>query len=193
MPTPIFPIDFNKIRIAFARELQKVCMLPANQVILSEGEIPDVPRPCKPYFSFKLITPAAKNGDDSKDNVLDAQGNSTTKWNSGGVRKMTVAFDCYGLSHEEAYNYMGLWQTALDLEDIQEDLRRAGIAVWTIGTVADLSQLLNTGYEGRAHMECTFGIAMNLVSDLGEEASVTVQGTVSLSGVGVKNISEDAP
>ena len=92
---------------------------------------------------------------------------------------MTVSFNCYGESHEEAYNYMQLWNSALDLENIQEDLRRAGIAVWVIGNVADLSQLLNTGYEGRAHMEVTFGIAVNLTSDLGamESVDVTVNGT----------------
>lgn len=92
---------------------------------------------------------------------------------------MTVSFQCYGNSHEEAYNYMSLWQTSLDLQNIQEILRSAGIAVWTIGTVADLSSLLNTGYEGRANMDCTFGLAFNLESDLGAIETVPVQGTIT--------------
>lgn len=169
-----FPIDFNNIRVTFAREIKKVTGLTA---IYAEPEVQHEPRPKKPYFTFKLTVPAAKSGDDSKD-VVYSGSTPTTVVNSGGVRKMTVVFDCYGKSHEEAYNYMGLWQTSLDLENIQEDFRAQGIAVWVIGDVADLSQLLNTGYEGRSHMECTFGIAMNLTSDLGEMDSGLVVGEI---------------
>lgn len=170
--------DFNEARVLFAREIQKVTALSQQRVILSEPEVQNEPRPPKPYFSFKMTVPAAKFGDDSKDPVLDKDGKSTTVINSGGVRRMSVSFDCYGRSHEEAYNYMLAWQCALDREDIQEDLRRQGIAVWIIGAVADLSQLLNTGYEGRSHMDCTFGFAVNTQSDLGEITDVPVTGTV---------------
>lgn len=171
--------DFNLARILFAREIQKVCALDQDRVILSEPEVQNEPRPAKPYFSFKMTTPATKFGDDSKDPVLDAQGVPTTVVNSGGVRMMTVSFDAYGRSHEEAYNYMLAWQCALDREDIQEDLRRQGIAVWQIGNVADLSQLLNTGYEGRSHMDCTFGYAVNTQSDLGAIEEAPIKGTVN--------------
>lgn len=175
-PNVTFPVDFNLKRKAFANEIQKVTGITA---VLEEGEAPNVPRPPKPYFSFKLINPADKSGDDSKQNVLDQFGQPTSIWNSGGVRKMTVSFNCYGRTHEEAYNYMSLWQTALDLENIQEDLRIAGIAVWVIGNVADLSKLLNTAYEGRAHMDCTFGIASNIQSDLGYMDTVTIDGAIN--------------
>ena len=170
--------DFNQARICFAREIVKVTALDQQNVILSEPEVQNEPRPPKPYFSFKFTTPAAKFGDDSKDQILDADDNPTDCVNSGGVRMMSVSFDCYGNTHEEAYNYMLAWQCALDREDIQEDLRRYGIAVWLIGTLADLSQLLNTGYEGRSHMDCTFGFAVNTQSDLGEIDTVPVQGQV---------------
>lgn len=185
-PTPTAPqparlpgIDFNTVRAAFAREIQRVSGLDQNRVVYKEAEAPNSPRPKPPYIAFKITTPSAKSGDDSKQNVLDSQGNGTTIWNSGGVRQMTVEFDCYGRSHEEAYNYMSLWQTALDLEDVQAILRQVGVAVWVIGTVADLSALLNTAYEGRAHMDCTFGIAMNLQSDLGAIEIVPVAGKVT--------------
>lgn len=174
-------IDFNLIRIAMVRCMQGVLPKQKNQPIpiaYAEPETQNVNRPDLPYFTFKFTTPAAKNGDDTKSWVLDDSGNPTSVVNSGGVRKMTVDFDCYGTSHEEAYNLMGTWQTALDLEDIQAVLRLSGIAVWIIGGIADLSSLLNTAYEGRAHMTCEFGIAMNLQSDLGEMDSVGVTGTI---------------
>lgn len=175
-------IDYNVIRAKFANLIHTVTGLTA---IMEEPEVQDAPRPPTPYFSFKFLIPGAKSGDDS------AQYNSGTgKFNSGGVRKMTMEFNCYGntdakmtpktYSHEQAYNFMALWQTALDTEGVQGELRTIGVAVWTIGNVADLSQLLNTGYEGRSHLECTFGVAMNLESDLGQMASVEVQGNVTL-------------
>lgn len=172
----VFPIDYNVIRAAFANKIQAVTGLDQNRVILLEPEQVDQPRPKKPYFGYKFLVPGEKSGDDSKQHV------SGSIWNSGGVRKMTIQFDCYGQTHEESYNYMALWQTALDLEDVQEYFRKYGIAVWVIGNVADLSALLNTAFEGRAQMDCTFGIAMNLQSDLGSIDQVTVDGTVTTDG-----------
>ena len=169
------PLDYNVIRKMFANEITKVTGLTA---ILEEPETQNSPRPPKPYMSFKISRPGDKSGDDSKQQTLDNMGNPSSVWNSGGVRKMTVEFNCYGRTHEEAYNFMALWQGSLDLLNIQADLRTVGIAVWIIGNVADLSQLLNTAYEGRAHMECTFGIAFNISSDLSYIETVVVEGTV---------------
>jgi hypothetical protein len=183
--TPVFPVDYDKLRRAMVVEVQKITGLTC---IMEQPETQDTPRPANPYFSMLITGPAGKSGDDSKDNVLDDQGNPTTGWNSGGVRKMTVGFNAYGRTHEEAYSYMGLLQTSLDLQNVQEDLRRAGIAVWVIGAVADLSQLLNTGYEGRAHMEVQFGIAMNLSSDLGAIETAVVEGAVD-TGSGTADVS----
>lgn len=171
-------IGFDQVRAQFIRVMQKVTGLGQNFLIYEEPETTTSNRPCKPYMSMKITTPAGKSGDDSKDAVLDELGQPTTRWNTGGVRKMTVEFNSYGLSHEQAMDYMVLWQTALDSEDIQEDLRRYGIAVWVIGNVADLSKLLNTGFEGRSHLEVTFGIAVNYQADLGEIHSVPIEGLV---------------
>jgi hypothetical protein len=188
----VFPNDFTALRIAMVQEVQKVTGLTC---IVEEPQYQNAPRPglqgnagpSLPYFSFKVITPAAKSGDDSKDEVSGAI------WNSGGVRKMSISFHCYGRSQEEAYNYMSLWQTSLDLENIQQDLRIAGIAVWLIGTVADLSTLLNTGYEGRTQLDVDFGIAFNLTSGLGEMDSAVIDGTVFLGGEGEVDVVVTAP
>lgn len=169
-------VDFNLIRKTIAQQIQAVTGLAA---ILEEPEGPVDRRPPLPYFSFKITQPGLKSGDDSKQNVPDSNGNPTTVWNSGGCRKMMIDFNAYGQTHELAFNYMATWQTALDLQDIQQNLRQVGIAVWVIGTIADLSKLLNTGYEGRAHLECSFGIAMNLRSDLGSIETATVAGTAT--------------
>lgn len=174
--TQSLAIDYVKIRAAIAQQIEAVTGVTA---VLEEAELPIDKRPALPYFSFKITTPGAKSGDDSKQQLLDANGKPTSVWNSGGCRKMVIDFNCYATTHEAAFNAMATWCTALDLEDIQQNLRSQGIAVWVIGTVADLSKLLNTGYEGRAHLECSFGVAMNLQSDLGFIQTAQVSGAVT--------------
>lgn len=170
-PFVTVPIDFDLVRKTIANEGFRVTKVP---FLLAEPTVQGAPRPELPYFTFKLVTPAAKSGDDSQYHV------SGTTYGRGGVRKMTVGFQCYAQEQEQAYSLMCLWQGSLELFATQENLRRAGIAVWVIGNVADLSQLLNTGYEGRAQLDTTFGIASNLVEDLGEIDTAEVTGTTEL-------------
>lgn len=170
MSPPTFPIDFNAIRIAMIAQVQSVTGLTC---IVSEPETQDAPRPPRPYFSMKVLVAAARSADDS------TQYSDTGITNRGGQRKMSVSFQVFATSHEEAYNYMTLWQSSLDLFTIQEALRTAGIAVWTIQNVADISALLNTGYEGRAQLDCTFGIASNLTEDLSYIEEVKGDGAVT--------------
>lgn len=177
-------LDYNPIRIALVREVRKVTGL---ECILEEGTTQNYPRPPLPYFSFKITTPGARYGDDSSQ--YDSTG---TIFSSGGQRKMSVSFHCYTKEHEDAYNFMTLWQTSLDLRTVQEDLRRTGIAVWIIGTVADLSQLLNTGYEARAQMDVQFGVAANLTEDLGEIDSAQIHGDID-TDQGIKTIDFTVP
>lgn len=175
--TVTFPVQFDPIRIALVQVMERVTGL---TVIEHEPETQDAPRPKKPYMGYKMTTPSARvGGDDDHRIVPDDAGEPTTKWNSGGQRRMTVSFHAYGRTHEEAYNYMALWQAALDQFTVQEQLRRAGVAVWIIGNVADLSALLNTGYEGRAQMDVQFGIASNLVEDLSEIVEAPVEATIN--------------
>lgn len=91
---------------------------------------------------------------------------------------MSISFHCYAAQPEDAYNLMATWQAELDEPTTQEVLRRALIAVWTIGGVADLSQLLNTGYEARSQMDVQFGVASNLEKDLGSIEHIEIAGDV---------------
>jgi hypothetical protein len=166
-------VNYDTIRSTLADLIYSVTGI---QGILEEPELPVDRRPKNPYFSFKITQPGLKSGDDSKQFIGGPTGGV---WNSGGCRKMTIDFNCYADTHEQAFNYMATWQTALDLEDVQQTLRAIGVAVWVIGTVADLSKLLNTGYEGRAHLDVSFGIAMNLQSDIGRISTAPVAGQVT--------------
>lgn len=176
--------DFNVLRTAFISAIMMATGLNQEHVVTEEAEAPNSPRPSLPYMAMKITTPAARYGDDTKQNIP-----STDLWTSSGPRKMTVSFDAYGKSHEDAYNLMTLWQTALDEETTQEALRKTGIAVLIIGTVADVSILLNTAYEGRAHMDSQFGIAVGVQSDLGRIDTVPVVGTVTTDQDEIKTVS----
>lgn len=171
IPVPV-PVDYNLIRSTIADELKRVTQ---TIPVLEEATVQDAPRPDLPYFSFKLTTPGAKNGDDSQYYV---GGTSGTVFGRGGNRKMTVSFHCYAQEQETAYNLMALWQGSLELFQTQSNLKAAGIAVWLIGNVADLTELLNTGYEGRSQMDVQFGISSNLSEDLSAIEKVDAVGTV---------------
>lgn len=173
---PQRPIEFGPIIDALASTVERVTGITC---ILHEQKGQDsqpLPRPARPYMGFKLTTPAAKNGDDHVEYLAGGI------QNRGGQRKMSVSFQCYARNQSEAYEYMTLWQASLELKTIQEVLRRSGIAVWLIGSVADLTQLLHTGFEARSQMDVQFGIVSNLTEQPGVIEHVGVTGTVDTGG-----------
>jgi hypothetical protein len=161
-----YSIDYSAIRKAVVQEIQRdlgiVC-------IVEEQSRQNLPRPEKPYISIKTITPMLQVGDDDYREMGDG------KTNYGGQRSFVVSINCYGNTQEEAYQKMGLLNALLNTQPVIDRLRRSRIAIWDIGDIADLSQLLNTGYEGRAHMDVTMAIASNIETDLGviEEAEIS--------------------
>ncbi len=169
------PIDYNAIR---ASVVAAVKLSTGLTCIVEEPNVQGAPRPALPYFSMKITTPGAKNGDDALYNIPNGSGQGTDNWGRGGNRKMSVSFSCYALIPEDAYSYMALWQASLELEAVQSLLSKATIAVWLIGNVADLSKLLNTGYEGRSQMDVQFGVSSNITQRLDEIDTATVTGNV---------------
>jgi hypothetical protein len=166
----MLPLDFTAIRKAIIAEMQRVTGVTC---ILAQPETTAFPRPARPYMSMFFTQVANREGDDSASPVTDST------WNVGGQRGMVVDFNSYGRTHEEAYGLAVAWQCALEGEETQAALRVGGVAVWLNGSVADLSELLQTGYEGRARLEVHFGVAVNRTEDRGAIEDVTVNGTVT--------------
>ncbi len=169
MPVTL-PFNFVPFRIAMVQEIERVTK---TKCIREETVVQGSPRPPLPYFSYKITSPGTHWGYASQQ-----YSGTGTNFVSGTQRSARVSFHCYAADQETAYNYMCLWQMSLYSELTQENLRRAGIAVWTIEDVADLSQLLNTGWEGRAHLDAQFGIAFNMTEDLGTIEEIEVTGEV---------------
>lgn len=169
-------IDFKLIRQGIVRTVEFVT---AKTCIQAQPETQNNPRPPLPYFTYNITTAAGKEGDDH--DTYDGDGVSTIH-NRGGQRRLVVSFNCFAETMDEVFNLMTTFQGSLDLRTVQEQLRKFGIAVWTIGSVADLSSLLQTGYEARSQMDVNFGVASNLTEDVGTIETVEVEPTVRDAG-----------
>lgn len=174
---PNFAIDFNPIRAALVNLVQGVTGL---QCIVEERKAQftvNTPRPCLPYCSFKITTPAAKIGTDAMKSTGTID-NPSSVVNYGGVRKMIVSFKCYAKAPETAYNYMTHLEAAFDTDPVQDTLRASQIAFWQSLGVIDISDLLNAGYEGRASLDVSFGVPSNLYVNMGEIDEVPITGEI---------------
>lgn len=168
-------LDYNAIRRSIALTVEQTmgypCLLEEQK---GQSNVTALRRPELPYFAFKITTPGARTGDDSH-----TFSGTPGVYNVAGQRVMSVSFHCYAKDQETAYSLMSTWQASLDLKNLQASLQSlVGISVLSIGSVADLSQLLNTGYEGRAQLDVKFGLASNLSENLGTVASVPLAGQV---------------
>lgn len=172
-PRPRFAIDYDALRVALVAAVRAATGLEQNHVIVAEPEQPGAPRPAAPFATLKIISGARAFGDDGAEQLSD------TLWRFRGPRAMVVSFQFFGRSHEEALAYAAHWQAALGLPTIQARLAQGGLAVWNQGAVADISALMQTGYEGRASIDVTFGIASTLEVDLGTIETAPVTATVA--------------
>lgn len=185
MAAPSFPIDYDAIRRTLVQAVAQACNLALGQVMMLEQEVPNAPRPNRPYMGLMVTSASVKAGFDSLIAVQDAPGSPTGLFTYVGPRSMAVSFESYGRSHEEAYSLMALWQARLDQAPTQQLLDAQNMAVYRIGAVQDLSQLLNAAWEGRAQMDVTFGLTSQSVADVGAIDSVNVSGLVSIDATDV--------
>lgn len=170
MPLLPPPVDHNAIRIAVVNAVMLATGLDQNHVVMSEPEVPNAPRPTVPYMALKAISVGVRYGDD----VPELVAGTPSTYGYRGPRMMVFSFNAYGKTHEQAYDIMSLWQACLGMESTRNQLKAAGISVWLPGAVTDLSALQDTAYEGRAQMDCRFGVASYVQTDLGQIASVPI-------------------
>lgn len=186
---PPSPIDFDAKRRALVQAVALGTGLPAGQVLAMEPEIMGAPRPKLPYVGFLTTAASVKMGFDWSDPVQDTAATGPTGlWSYAGVRSMSVGFDAFGRSHEDAYGVMSAFQASLEYPPVASLLNAAGLAVWDVGMVADISATLATTYEGRAHLDVTFGMTAATTLDLGRIDSVPVSGQVASDGLAAVNV-----
>jgi hypothetical protein len=184
MPTPTFrtPIDYDAKRMALVQAVAASTGLPQGQVVMMQAETMGFPRPNAPYVGMLVTSASVKYGYDYDEGVIDAAGEATGLFNYTGNRSMSVGFDAFGKTHEDAYGIMAAIQAALESPPVELILDAAGMAVWDIGPVTDISALLATSYEGRSHMDVTFGMLSIATYDAGLISNVPFGGQVVLDG-----------
>ena len=123
------PVNFSNIRKAIVDAVQKTTGLTC---IRSEPSTSDAPRPALPYFSYKITSPGIQHGD------ANIGYSSGTEFSYSTQMEMVVSFQCYAVDQDDSYSYLHLWQQSLNTYSTMEKLRQNGLAVWDIGTVADL-------------------------------------------------------
>lgn len=174
MPLTRPPIDFDAVRAALWRVVQAATGLGPNSVVASQPEAPLAKRPETPFCEFMVSTVAQAFGRDAEA-PTDVEG----VYKYYGPRLMTVQFQTYGETHEQAYGIASTLHAAFGIDTYLDLLRAAGVVVWSRAAVTDLSALLSTGYEGRAAFNVSFGLHSSLTVDVGIVTSVPVSSTIA--------------
>lgn len=173
------PIDYAATRRALVQALCAITDLSQNQVIRAEGQGPVQPRPKLPYLTFKYRQVAIRNGYDA---VVPASDQGETMWRYVGERGIGIDIIAYGRDQDEAYGLALGVQSGLQQQPYTEILSAAGLCVWTLGDVTDVTALLGTGFEGRALLECQLWQGTSALVDLGQMATVPVVGNIEDDG-----------
>jgi hypothetical protein len=167
MPLVPLPVDFVAIRAAIVAVLATATGLPESQVIFEQPETFDAPRPAYPYVGVTVLQASMQMGPDFYLAKCDAPDAPTGLFSYTGTRQMDVTFDTYAKTHETAYNVAAIIQARLMQIPTRDMFRASGLVVNSVGGVSDVSELLNTFYEGRAQVDVSFGFVTAMDVDMG--------------------------
>lgn len=182
------PVDYQLVRVALVAAVRQATGLGQNQVVMMEPEVPVGVRPDVPFAAIKLTTLAVKMGWDVAEHAgLSGAGEGQFVYH--GPRTLMAAFDFYGEDHEQAYGLAAAFQSGLDQDDVWGALAQNGLSVLRVDQVVDLSSLLSTGFEGRAHLTVTFGLTAKSTVDVGYIAHAPVVGVAQDASGTTLNVS----
>lgn len=171
MPLVASPVDYAGIRAAFARAIVAVTGLSENAVVQMQAVENAALRPDPPFAAFMLTGLGTQLGWDAM--MTDTDGNFAYV----GPRQMTAQFQFYGQSLEQAFGLAALWAAALwqpMAQDILSDV--ADVQTWDVDSPRNITDLMATGYEGRAAVSATFGIPSALSANLPPITTVSITG-----------------
>jgi len=108
------------------------------------------PRPKVPYITLFISQITAVNQDWSS-GVTDVNGAIAMK----GDRQFTLEIQAYGADPMELMENI---RTSLQKQSVLDTLRANGIAFYSSLTINDITELVDSQYERRAHLDVLFGI-----------------------------------
>jgi hypothetical protein len=126
-------------------------------------------QPPPQYITLNIISGPVKLG--SEDELRFNSSND--KFSTAGLRQFTLSIQSYGATAiQDMSDIMG----SLDDPNVFEDLRSKGMSIVNTPSILDLSQILETVYEGRASMDLIMTTPDN------RELALTYISTVNIDG-----------
>lgn len=164
-------------------------LLPDVPVIIMHpnAPAPEVNSEWDCYITLQVTTPLQKLG---SSDWIGHKGDpeSLNTFVIAGQRSLVLSLNSYLVRGERNKNRHDQFFNAQDLliqvQDATEDplqlavLQASGLAVWSAGDILDLTELVETGYESRAQLDLTLGLASNRESDIGYIERVELEAKV---------------
>jgi len=142
----------------------------AIEVIMAEQA---APRPATPYATISLGNPRTVGLDDAGA-LTDPGAPAYASRAMRGDRIITTSIQVFGAG---AMDYIRAASNALNKEATKDALSAAGVAPVDIGTLTDLTELLETEFEDRAGLEVEFVFADEYTDTVPLVEHVTAVGT----------------
>ena len=153
---------------------------------LADGKVvwsrQDGVRPAAPYFTLNL-TPFATLGIDGTRHTYDEDADPGTEitLSHGGPREfgLTVVAFGDGLGDGSAMNVIETLRGGLNKITVREALEAANVSFFDFGTVVDLTQVIDAGFEGRATTTLRGYTTQEVTETLGYIQTVEVEAVIS--------------
>lgn len=130
------------------------------------------PRPPRPYVSLEFLNPSNRLG-----SVMDEQIITDTKLvRTQGERKAVASINIFG---ENAIDTLSRVRDSLDRPDIVQLFGQANVAHLDDSGVGDLTDLQETIYEERGHLDLTVSYVACSEVDVSTIESATIGGTAN--------------
>lgn len=164
-------IQRKDIQFVWIKAIQKFMPREITAVISDELIGENRPKPPKPFVTMKLISGPTPVGSD--ENLRIDNG----KFSLASLRQYTISLQGFGQGSFEA---LALFQTRLYGESLPLFLRKKlDIAIVDRGSIENISELQNVGFEKRSQLDVIFNIASNIEEDISSIETVDISGKIN--------------
>jgi hypothetical protein len=174
-------IDYSAITEAVRAWVRDSLSLPDGKVILQDQTGQEL---TPPYATVRISTSSKPFGTDFADSVTDlarAQGQEV-ELSTTGPRNILAAINVYTLGAFGGAGATAMLANArdrLELDSVVAAFGAAGVAVVDTSDVQNLSALLETNFQGRAHLELTLGASSSDSERVGFIETISGTGSIT--------------
>lgn len=147
----------NQVEDAFRAWVKTATGLADNNIFFADQK---VERPTSTYVTIRVgsVVPLGAVDPVTITEVEDPDPGEEIQISVDGIREVTVSIQVFGPAVSTTATATAMYiankiQTSLRLPSVQDALDAAGISVFDIGSVNNLTQLLGTAFDGRAQFD----------------------------------------